>query len=365
MALVSPYALSVFGGVQEQVLAMSRVLSSRDIDVLVVVPDASDQSHYDTPATIRREGALLSIPANGSRAPVTVSLAASRRTRDHLTKFEPDVVHLHEPFAPVLCYATLRRHAWPIVGTFHRGGGGPAYTLTRPILRVLSRGLDVSAAVSAKASSTIFYGAGLRTTTLFNGFETERFRRDERESNSVATIFFVGRLEDRKGVAVLIEAARLRASVPCEPWRIVIAGAGPRNESLRTLADGLRNVEFVGAISDSEKHHWLRRSDVLVAPSLRGESFGLIILEAMAAETAVVASDIDGYRDAAGGYAELFAPGDAAGLVSAITRALASTPERIGDARAHAERWSMDVLMDTYLDLYAQAQKRFASSRYA
>ncbi len=363
VALISPYALSVFGGVQEQVLAMSRELERRGVSVLVVTPDVSDDADYDTPATVQHFGALASVPANGSRAPLTLSLAASSRARDAVRSFAPDVVHFHEPFAPVLGYRTLTAHEYPSVATFHRGGGGPAYSLTAPLLRRLARGVDVAAAVSLSAATTVRDGAGISARVLFNGFETERFRTFPKERGVPPVIFYVGRLEERKGVATLVGAAIEHERRSGVPWRVIVAGDGPLRAELERSDASTRAVEFVGAISERDKRQWQRRSDVCVAPSLRGESFGLVVLEAMASESRAVVADIDGYRDAAAGHAVLFTPGDSASLHDAIEEALVPNDAAIAAARAHAETWSMARLVDEYLDLYAQAHVAAGRSR--
>jgi len=119
-------------------------------------------------------------------------------------------------------------------------------------------------------------------------------------------------------------------------------------------------VRFVGAVSDADKRAWLRRSDVLVAPSVRGESFGLTLLEGMASETRVVASDIEGYREAAGGHATLAKPADSADLAAAISRALSVTdPAATTAARQYAEEWSMRSLVERYEEIYERAHEHF------
>lgn len=389
VALVSPYALSVFGGVQEQVLAMSRVLSARGHEVLVVVPDGHDEAIYDTPAKIVRLGSRASIPANGSRAPLTLSLVAARRARDVISAFRPDVVHFHEPFAPLLGWASLWEHEFPSVGTFHRSGDGPALTYGAPLIRVLAQRLDVSVAVSAAAATTQEKVTGVSSDVLFNGFETERFVASARERSVESVLFYVGRLENRKGVATLIEAtrehnARTRdisdeglfdsaevtdghserelASRETKPWRLVIAGDGPDRSRLEALAAHDPRVVFLGPISDAQKRSWLRRVQALVAPSTHGESFGLVLLEAMASETRVVASDINGYREAAGGHATLFHPGDARSLEVAIERALREDSDaQTQAARTYAQNWSMTTLVEEYETRYELARQRFGN----
>jgi phosphatidylinositol alpha-mannosyltransferase len=366
VVLISPYALSVFGGVQEQVLAMSRVLSARGADVLVVAPDARDHTNYDTPAKVVRLGPRVSMPANGSRAPLTLSPVAALRAKDAVTFFRPDVVHVHEPFAPLLTWSTLLAHEYPTIGTFHRSGDGPALRYTRPLLRHLAARLDGAVAVSQAAAATIERAAGITSDVLFNGFETERFVEFPRERSVETVLFFVGRLEQRKGVASAIEATREHNAKGAKPWRLVIAGDGPERARLEALAAHDPRVVFLGRISDADKRSWMRRVHVLLAPSTHGESFGLVLLEGMASETLVVASDIDGYRDAAGEHATLFHPGDASSLERAVLSALAGeSEERMAAARAYAQEWSMEKLMDEYESRYELARQRFTNRQVA
>lgn len=364
IALISPYALSVHGGVQEQVLAMSRELARRGHEVLIVAPDGADQSSYDTPATIARFGHLFSMPANGSRAPLTLSPLATRRAWFVTTQFKPDVVHFHEPFAPLIGWGVLRVRRAPSVATFHRSGSGPALTLTRPLLRAFARDLDVTTAVSESAASTLTAACGLVPEVLFNGFETQRFVELPRERGSETVLVVVGRLEERKGVEHAVRAVRRHNERDAEQWRLVIVGDGPQRERLRALAGHDDQIVFTGAVSDQVKRAWLRRANALIAPALRGESFGLVLLEAMASETPVVASDIEGYREASGGHATLFAPGDDAQMEEALRRALAEqTPQSIEAAREHAQHWSMVALMDRYEVLYERAREIHGAAR--
>ncbi|HUX03357.1 MAG TPA: glycosyltransferase family 4 protein [Acidimicrobiales bacterium] len=364
IALLSPYALSVFGGVQEQVLAMSRELSRRGYDVLVVAPDGRDTTHYDTPARVRRFGSLLSVPANGSRAPLTLSPRAARHALQAVRDFKADLVHLHEPFAPLLGWGVLGAHEAPAVATFHRSGGGPALRLTRPLLARLSRHVDVAAAVSTAAAATLRSATPLDPVIVFNGFETERFTAPPRERPANTTIVTVGRLEERKGTGYLIRAVRAHNARGGSQWRLVIIGDGPERSTLEALAAHDDAVVFQGALGDEQKREWLRRASVVAAPATHGESFGLVVLEPMAAGVPVVASDIDGYREAASGHAVLATPGDPLALERALLSAIdLETPERIAAARAHAQRWSMRALMDEYELLYDRARERFWSAR--
>jgi phosphatidylinositol alpha-mannosyltransferase len=291
---------------------------------------------------------------------LTLSPLASRRAKDVIASFHPDVVHLHEPFAPVLAWATLWAHQFPTVGTFHRSGDGPAMKYGAPVIRALGRRLDVAAAVSAAAAQTVRRAAGIESEILFNGFEIERFAASPRERSVETVLFYVGRLEGRKGVGTLIEATREHNARGGKPWRLVIAGDGGDRNRLEALAAHDPRVIFLGRVSDAQKRSWLRRVHALVAPSTHGESFGLVLLEGMASETLVIASDITGYREAAGGHATLFHPGDAQSLELAIQGALGDDgEERRESARRYSENWSMTTLVNEYDALYELARQRF------
>ncbi len=362
VVLLTPYALSAFGGVQEQVLAMSRELARRDYEVHVVAPDGADTRSYDTPATIHRFGARVRIPANGSRAPLTLSPRAATRAARLVERLSPHVVHLHEPFAPLLGYDVLRARSAPIVGTFHRSGGGPAVRGTRPLLHVLGRRLDEATAVSEAAAATMGVAAGRSCEVLFNGFETGRYSAIERQAPTTPVLLVVGRLEERKGVATAVDALRHHQATAATPWRLVVLGDGPLRAALEARAAD-DDVVFLGAADEATKLRWLRSASVLVAPAVRGESFGLVLLEAMAAELPVVASDIDGYRTAAGGHAVLARPGDPVAFAAAVEVALSRPASAVAAARRHAEGWSMATLVDRYEEIYERARGRWSAAR--
>jgi phosphatidyl-myo-inositol alpha-mannosyltransferase len=363
IALISPYALNIFGGVQEQTLAMSRELSRRGHEVLVVAPNSADRGTYDTPAEVLFFGPLLSLPANGSKAPLTLSPRAARHARRAVKTFSPDVVHFHEPFAPLVGWSVLRSHEYPAVATFHRSGDGPAVRLTRPLLRMLARGVDVSAAVSQMAKETMGKASGLSPNILFNGFEVERFTSVPREVPTESRLVTVGRLEERKGVHVVLDAVLRHNAESSVKWYLDIIGDGPERSRLEGRAKGDNAVRFHGALSEPEKMKILRKSSVFVAPALFGESFGMVLLEAMASEVPVVASDIDGYRQACDGNATLFPAGDVSALMRVLETALVSSSDQeVARARAHAATWSMSSLMDSYETLYAKAVEDFSST---
>jgi phosphatidylinositol alpha-mannosyltransferase len=331
VALVSPYALSVPGGVQTQVRAMARELARRGVEVVVCSPGAPDEQLERAGIGHAATGAVRAIPANGSRAPVTLSRAASRTFASVAATLRDGVVHVHEPFAPIAAYDLLREHRRPTVGTFHRGGGGPAYVVGAGVIRRLRRGLDVTAAVSERAAATIGGAAGRRPEVLFNGVELDRVDAAEPWPTTAPTILFVGRHEERKGLGVLLDAmGHLDLPVVC--W---VLGEGPRTASLRERHAADARIEWLGARDDDEKLARLRGADVLCVPSLGGESFGLVLAEAFACATPAVASDIRGYAAVATPESTvLVPPGEPGPLSEAVIGLLTDEPRRVEMGRA-------------------------------
>ena len=312
-------------------------------------------------------GRSTSLPANGSVAPVALSPRSARRALEALRARDVDVVHVHEPFAPGLPYALLTaRDVPPMVGTFHRSGASILYSALAPLARPLARRLTIRCAVSEAAAATASSALGGQFEVLYNGIEVDRPDGIEPWPTRGPTVLFLGRHEERKGLSVLLEAwptvVAAHAADGSAPvlW---VAGDGPATESLRARYPGSATVEWLGVVGESEKDRRLVAADVLAAPSLAGESFGLVLLEAMAARTVVVASDIDGYRQAAGGRAVLVAPGDPDALAGALTgvldgRLACAATGRAGWLEAGAERaagWSMASLAGRYADLYSRA----------
>lgn len=372
VALVCPYSLSRPGGVQGQVLGLARSLGRLGHDVTVFAPvDRAD----DAPEGLGfvDSGHSVSLRANGSVAPVAVSPRAAGRALRQLRALEPDVIHIHEPFAPGLPYALLAaRHLPPLVATFHRSGGSLLYTLLAPVSRPMARRIAVRCAVSEAAATTATAALGGTFEVLFNGIEIDRFEGVEPWPAEGPTALFLGRHEERKGLAVLLEAwKRLldegtgRSDSTPAPvlW---VAGDGPETPVLRRRFPPSAAIRWLGVIDEEEKVRRLAAADVLAAPALGGESFGMVLLEAMAARTVVVASDIGGYRDAAGGQAVLSTPGDPAALATALRGVLdgdlaggaAGRRSWLDAGFDRARRWSMSELAVHYGSLYGSAVVR-------
>ncbi len=365
VALVCPYSLSVPGGVQGQVIGLRRALVAGGCDAVIVAP-------CDGPAPgdgVVAVGTTIAVPANGSRAPVTLAPRALVRAARVLRSGGFDVVHLHEPLAPGPTWAALATCTVPMAGTFHRAGAGRGYVAAGRGLGRLARRLAWRGAVSGEARTTaraVLGPAAGEIEIVPNGIDVEHFAAAEPSASGAGpAILFVGRHETRKGLGVLLDAYRrlvadraTGAAVGPAPvlW---VAGDGPEGPRLRA-GYGDKGIEWLGRVPDAEVARLLKSAAVVVAPALGGESFGIVLIEAMAAGTPVIASDIPGYRALAGDHAALVPPGDAAALSASLKRALAESASHSGRASAaarqaasvHAHSFSMEAVAARYRAIY-------------
>jgi phosphatidylinositol alpha-mannosyltransferase len=353
VGLMSPYSLSLPGGVQGQVLGLAKALRGLGHQVRVLGPcDGAPPEVGIIPL-----GNSVPTAANGSMAPIAPDPSCALRTIAALRDEHFDVVHLHEPIAPGCTVTTLVCCSAPMVGTFHAAGTSAAYKWLAPLTCWLAGRLTVRCAVSEDARDLAACSLGGRYEMLHNGIDVERFAKAVPWPTEGPTVLFLSRHESRKGLDVLVDALPL---LP-DHARVWVASDGPDTARLRAAAAGDGRVEWLGRIDEDEKIRRLRGATVLCAPSLRGESFGMILLEAMAAETPIVASDLPGYRNVVGTgepAAVLVPPGDPAALGAAQRRVLddpdlAAALSAAGDARAAA--FSMDRLAERYISLYRSA----------
>lgn len=350
IAQVCPYSLTPPGGVQAQVLGLARSLRSLGHEVRVLAPcDGPPPDAGVTPL-----GKSVPLAANGSVAPIAPDPACALRTMRALRDEEFDIVHLQEPLVPGPTVTSLLVSDKPVVGTFHRAGASAAYAAFRPIAKGLAKRLAVRCAVSEDAKATAVDAVGGEYELVFNGIEVDRFAKADEIPVDGPSILFLGRHEPRKGLGTLLEAmAHLPADV-----KVLVASDGPQTAELQARFGADRRIEWLGRISEEEKAGYLRGVDVFCAPSISGESFGVVLLEAMAASAPIVASDLPGYRNVANPdvHAVLVPPADPRALATALTRVLEDGGLRrrlveAGDARAN--EFSMDRLAERYLELYA------------
>ncbi len=352
VGLFCPYSLTLPGGVQGQVLGLGRALRDLGVDARVLGP--CDGPPPDTAVTPL--GNSIPTASNGSMAAIAPDPAASLRTIRALRDEDFDVVHIHEPLAPGPTLTALVFSDSPIVGTFHRAGESAWYRTLRPLAHWATGRLTLRAAVSAEARDTAQRTLGGTYELVWNGIDIGRYQSAEPWPVEGPTIMFVGRHEPRKGLAVLIDAMRLLGP----DVRLWVASDGPETARLRQATAGDDRIEWLGMISEGEKVRRLRGADVLCAPSLHGESFGVILLEGMAAGTTVVASDLAGYRNVArpGRDALLIPPNDPVALAGALDVALAHGPvvqDMTASGLSRAAGFSIGSLAERYLEMYEKA----------
>jgi phosphatidyl-myo-inositol alpha-mannosyltransferase len=355
VGLVCPYSLTIPGGVQGQVLGLARSLRGLGHEVRVLGPcDGPPPDAGVTPL-----GRSVPTAANGSVAPLAPDPSAQLRTIRALRDEDFEVLHLHEPMAPGPCITALLMGEPPKVGTFHAAGQSAPYRYLGWGLKRMARRLAHRCAVSPDAVALAESGLGGTYELLFNAVEVERFADGPVQPTSAPTIFFLGRHEPRKGLEVLLAAL---ADLPPDVC-LWVGGDGPQTEELQERYGHDRRIEWLGRISDEERSARMRGCTVYCSPSVRGESFGMVLLEAMASGCALVASDLDGHRNVASdGVDALLAPvGDAAALAKALRRVLddeALRSELVAGGRRRAEQLSMHHLAERYDEIYRRLVPR-------
>ncbi|OZM72456.1 alpha-(1-2)-phosphatidylinositol mannosyltransferase [Amycolatopsis antarctica] len=343
VGIVCPYSFDVPGGVQGHVVDLARALIARGHTVSVLAPAADDDA--DLPDFVYPAGKALGIPYNGSVARLQFGPVSYARVRRWLRDNAFDVLHLHEPTAPSLSMLALKIADGPIVATFHTSTPrSRTLTAFQPVLRPLLEKITARIAVSALARRVQVEHLGGDAVEIPNGVDAAFFAAAEplpgypREGG---TIGFVGRFtEPRKGMGVLLDALRsLAAELP--ELRLLIVGRGEAEE-LRKLAGPVLadRIDLLGQADDATKARALRSVDVYCAPNTGGESFGMILTEAMAAGTPVLASGLDSFRRVLDdGRAGVLAPtGDAAALAAALRDLLADPRRRAELSAAGRER---------------------------
>jgi phosphatidylinositol alpha-mannosyltransferase len=304
---------------------------------------------------------------NDSIAPIASSRAVAARTLEAIRVFDPDVLHLHEPLVPGPTHAAVLGTDVPSVATFHSwyAGGEPGwYKSLRLPIRKAVEGMAVHTAVSEEAARQAAGFGAPDCRIVPNGVDVTRFAKADPWPADQRAVLFVGRHEPRKGLRTLLDAwsALERDAV------LWVAGHGPETDELRARA--IAGVEWLGRISDTDLSRRMRAASVFCAPAVSGESFGVVLLEAMAAGTPVVATDIAGYRNVARADREavLVAPGDPTALRAALRRVLDDArlaADLVSAGELRADEFSFAHLAERYLPLYQEAILRPPARRSA
>jgi phosphatidylinositol alpha-mannosyltransferase len=368
---VSPYSWDVPGGVQVHVDQLATHLRSRGHEVHVLAPARSQ---------IRREGVTVvgkAIPfrGNGSVARICFSPQSARIVKRALLAFRPDVIHVHEPLAPSTAMFTVLGANAPVVATFHSNlppdsAGGVFFRLASPVIRPVWNRIDRFIAVSPVARASVLAGMGDAPVTIVpNGLDVDRFANAPRAALGPGRhMLFVGRLEPRKGFPVAVRAfALLARGYP--DLRLLVVGDGSARNAIDNLpADVIDRVVMLGRVKGGELPAYYRAADVFVSPALGNESFGIVLLEAMAAGLPVVASDISGYRDVARNDREalLVPPADPDALAAGVARVLEERElaESLVEAgRRRARDFSWEVVATRLEEIYRDVVMRSPARR--
>ncbi len=361
--MVSPYAWDVPGGVQAHIRDLAHHFLSEGHEVSVLAP-ALDEGALGEKFVVSA-GRPVAIPYNGAVARVLFGPVAATRVRQWIARNDFDVMHLHEPAIPSLSLLACSIAEGPMVGTFHVAAPRQKVAFAiAPLLEPVIEKLRARIAVSEVARETLTIHLDTDALVIPNGIDTSFFAsaKVNPEWKQEFTIGFLGRFsEPRKGLSVLMEAVpNLVRAIP--NLRILIAGPGEGLEVMQLLNPTLRNrVVFLGRLSDEEKASFLKSVDIYVAPNTGGESFGIILAEAMAAGAAIVASDLPAFESVLGKgkYGLTFTNSDSSNLAKQII-ALAKNSKAIARLRAEAQiganRFDWKVVGPEIMNVYLHAK---------
>ncbi len=366
IGIVSPYGYPHPGGVNQHVGHLHEGLRERGHDVWIITSKYGKQRESE--GHIIRLGTGWAFPANGSVGRVTLGLRFKRQAREVLEAHRFDILHFHEPFVPFLSPTVLDASETVNVATFHAFGGfSPSYWIGSKFAGRLAGLLHGRIAVSGAARHFIdrYFPGDYRI--IPNGVEIEKFAEAqpyEELRDGTLNILFVGRFEERKGLIHLLKAYhRLRKRKV--DARLLVIGDGPKRREYKRYVGlrGIRDVEFLGRVSDEEKVRYFASADIYCAPNTGQESFGIVLLEAMAAGVPIVASDIHGFKRVVERNVQgiLVEPRNPRALAAALYT-LARDPELrhdMGEAgRERAPEFSWDRVTERIVDYYYEVRER-------
>ncbi|OZE98777.1 alpha-(1-2)-phosphatidylinositol mannosyltransferase [Rhodococcus sp. 15-1154-1] len=372
IGMVCPYSFDVPGGVQAHVQQLAEVFIERGHRVSVLAP-ASDDT--ELPDFVVSAGEALAIPYNGSVARLRFGPVTYSRIRKWIAENDFDVLHIHEPNAPSLSMLALKAADGPIVATFHTSTTKSLVLSTfQGVLRPYHEKISGRIAVSELARRWQVEALGSDAVEIPNGVDVPAFRRAPLlpgYPRAGGTVLFLGRFDEpRKGMAVLLRA--LPTLVERHPdVEILVVGRGDEDKLRKEAGAAASHLRFLGQVDDEEKASAMRSADVYCAPNLGGESFGIVLVEAMASGTAVVASELDAFRRVLrDGTAGLLVPiDDDVALADAVDAVLSSDDVRVrvvqAATRAVAEYdWPVvaEQIMRVYETVTVGGQKVRAAS---
>ena len=371
VGIVSPYGYPHPGGVNEHVRHTYLAMRRMGHDAWIITSKYGRQRESE--GHIIRLGTGFAAPANGSVGRVTLGLNFKRQVREVLEAQRFDVLHFHEPLVPFLSPTMLDASETVNIGTFHAFGGfSPSYWVGSKFAGRLAGKLDGRIAVSGAARHFIsrYFPGDYRI--IPNGVDVDRFANAEpfeELRDGTLNILFLGRFEESKGLIHLLKAYhRLRKRKV--DARLLIIGDGPKRREYRRFVGlrGIRDVHFLGRVSDDDKVRYFASADIYCAPNTGQESFGIVLLEAMAAGVPIVASDIHGFKNVIQRNVQglLVEPRNPRALAAALY-ALARDPDlrhEMGDAgRLRAPDFTWDRVTERIVDFYYETRERVFAER--
>ncbi|MCH8296952.1 MAG: glycosyltransferase family 4 protein [Chloroflexi bacterium] len=362
IAMVSPYDFTWPGGVTAHVTQLARALGRSGHEVQVLAPHSPSRECQDADLLVPL-GRSVPLPSGGSIARVSLSWWLYPKVRALLQREQYDIIHLHEPMAPILPLCVLEFSRSVNVGTFHASYARQhLYRVTHPIIKRWHQRLHGNIAVSPAARRYVNNTFPGDYEIIPNGIDFDRFSAGvaplPQYQDGKLNILFVGRLEKRKGLRYLLEAyGKLKWDLP--NIRLIVVGPGnPDKESYRIISShNLQDVEFVGRVSYEDLPRYYASADIFCSPATGAESFGIVLLEAMAAGKPVVASDIEGFRGiVTDGEQGLLVPKKDSDALAEALGTLARDPElrrRLGgQGNRSAEGFRWEVVAGRVEDYY-------------
>ena len=360
--MVCPYGWDTPGGVQSHIRDLTEHFISEGHHVSVLTPVTDDSLAYED--YVVNAGKPISIPINGSVARVLFGPIASSRAKQWIAAGDFDLLHLHEPAIPSLSLLACSAAEGPLVGTFHVSTPKKkAIYAIGPILEPIVEKLTARIAVSELARSTLKDHFDTDAVVIPNGINGQRYANAivSDKYSGPNTVGFIGRFEEpRKGLQVLIDSLAIVARfIP--DVRFLIAGPGDNSDYLKKLNPQLHNrITFLGLLSDIEKESFLKSVEIYVAPNTGGESFGIVLAEALSAGTAVVASDIPAFKAVLenGQLGELFINEDSADLARVLISLLKDDERRskLGvNGKLSAQKYDWQVVAEQIESVYEMA----------
>ena len=370
IALVSPYDFAYPGGVCNHISCLEQQITRMGHEVKIIAPASKFVPTFgDRFIPI---GKPRPVPVSGSIARITLSPWLSSRIKAVLDREHFDICHLHEPLMPMLCTTVLRLSSAANVGTFHASGGKPWYSFGTPIGKLILKKwfhkLDGKIAVSPPAREYVSKYFPGDYTIIPNGVDTKHFSPDalpiEEFIDGKLNILFIGRLEKRKGLDYLLEAyKRVKPEIPDS--RLIVVGPGIRlrhKYEKRVRRSGLKDVVFVGYASYRDLPRYYKTADIVCCPAIGWESFGIVLIEAMAVGKPIVASNIEGYANVLSHGVEglLVPPKNAEKLAEALVSLMSdeSLRQQLGANGWHrATEYSWESVAQRVLDYYVRVLK--------